>query len=86
MTERTPLLNVSQSIVKENLTMEQDFSTWAAIVTRALPIIGEGTPEGNVEAVQFSLYIDANGTTGSIEYRKMLPSISNDRKQGWLLV
>jgi hypothetical protein len=39
-----------------------------------------------VEARQYSLYIDANGSTGSIEYRKMQPSIAGDTSQGWIAV
>lgn len=86
MTDTTPLLNASKPITEENRTMEQDFRTWANTVTRALPIFGEGTPESFVEALQFTLYIDKNGTTGAIEYRKMLTDIGGDRKKGWLLV
>lgn len=86
MTDITPLLNASKAITEDNMTMEQDFRTWTNTVTRALPILGEGSPEGAVEALQFTLYIDKNGTTGTIEYRKMLTDIGGDRKQGWLLV
>ena len=86
MTDTTPLLSASKPIIEDNMTMEQDFRTWANIVTRALPILGEGTPENNVEALQFTLYIDKNGTTGLIEYRKMLTDIGGDKKKGWILV
>lgn len=86
MTDTTPLLNGSNPIVEENMTMQQDFRTWTNVVTRALPVLGEGTPEGNVEALQFTLYIDKNGTTGTTEYRKMLTDIGGDRKQGWVLM
>lgn len=86
MTDITPLLNASKPIAEDNLTMEQDFRTWTNTVTRALPIFGEGTPEGNVEALQFTLYIDKNGTTGTTQYRKMQTDIAGDRKQGWILM
>jgi len=86
MTDITPLLNDSIPITKDNRTMEQEFSTWTNVVTRALEIRGTGTPEGNVKALQFTTYIDKNGTTGTIMYKKMLTDIGGDRKQGWLLV
>tara|TARA_R110000782_G_scaffold81321_1_gene160726 strand:- start:1061 stop:1216 length:156 start_codon:yes stop_codon:yes gene_type:complete len=51
-----------------------------------MPIVGTGSPEGVIEAVQYSLYLDGTGSAGAIQYRKMLPSIGGDRKQGWILV
>jgi hypothetical protein len=48
--------------------------------------VGTGSPEGVVEARQYSLYINSAGTTGSIEYRKMLPDIGGDITQGWIAV
>lgn len=73
-------------IVEANGTMTQQFRTWALSVSSSAPIVGVGSPEGNVEASDFSLYIDSTGTTGSIEYRKMLPGIAGDKKKGWVLV
>ena len=52
----------------------------------ALPILGDGSPEGVVTANQFSLYIDRNGTTGAIEYRKMQTDIAGDKTLGWVAV
>jgi|TARA_R110002072_G_scaffold99672_2_gene219219 hypothetical protein len=51
-----------------------------------MPIVGTGSPEGVIEAVQYSLYLDSTGSAGAIQYRKMIPSIGGDRKQGWILV
>jgi hypothetical protein len=51
-----------------------------------LPIVGEGSPEGVQEGEIYSLYLDSLGTAGTIQYRKMLPDIGGDTKQGWVLV
>ncbi len=82
----TPLLNAGQPIVDSTGKMAQAFRTWTLDASLSIPIVGNGSPEGVVEARQYQLYIDATGVAGAIEYRKMLPEIAGDRKQGWLLV
>lgn len=79
-------LNASQPIVDATGAMEQPFREYMNLLSRYVPIIGTGSPEGVVEAPQFSRYIDQNGVTGSIEYLKMQPQVGGDRKQGWVLV
>jgi hypothetical protein len=79
-------LNQGQPIVDPAGTMEQPFRQWTQDVSLAIPIIGSGSPEGVVEARQFSIYLDTAGSAGSIQYRKMLPEIGGDRTQGWVLV
>lgn len=81
-----PQLNAGQPIVREDRTMQQPFMDQMNLLNRYLPIIGTGSPEGVVEALQYSLYLDSTGIAGSIEYRKMLPDIGGDRSQGWLAV
>lgn len=78
--------NAANPIVLDNKTMVQEFRTLFGTIVDFLPIVGSGTPEGVVEARQFSLYIDSAGSTGSIEYRKMLPNIGGDKTMGWVLV
>ena len=80
------ILNASQPITEENGTMTQVFRTWALEQSDTVPIVGAGSPEGNVDANQFRLYIDSTGTTGAIEWRKMLADIAGDTKMGWVLV
>lgn len=82
----TPRLNAGQPIVDENRTMSQPFGQWTRQASLSIPIIGSGSPEGVVSALQYSLYIDSAGTTGALEYRKMLPSIAGDVTQGWVAV
>ena len=81
-----PLLNVAQPIVESDGTMASPFRQFTQDVSLSIPIIGAGSPEGVIGARQYSLYIDKNGSTGSIEYRKMSPSITGDILKGWVAV
>lgn len=82
----SPRLNVAQPIVEPDGTMAQPFRKFTQDASLSIPIVGTGSPEGVVEARQYSLYIDSAGTSGSIEYRKMLPDIGGDVTQGWIAV
>jgi len=79
-------LNAAQPIVNADGTMSQAFRDRMNLLTRYLPLQGEGSPEGVFEAPQFSLYLDTLGTAGAIEYRKMLPDIGGNKLMGWVLV
>lgn len=81
-----PRLNAAQPIVQPDGTMAQPFRQFTQDASLSIPIIGTGSPEGVVEARQYSLYIDSAGTTGSLQYRKMQPDISGDKSQGWVAV
>lgn len=81
-----PRLNAAQPIVEPDGTMAQPFRQFTQDASLSIPIVGTGSPEGVVEARQYSLYINSTGTTGSIEYRKMLPDIGGDKTQGWIAV
>lgn len=78
-------LNAGQPIVESNGTMSQAFRQFTQEASLSIPIVGSGSPEGVVEAVQYSLYLDESGAAGSVQYRKMLPSVGGDRKKGWIL-
>ena len=82
----SPKLNAAQPIVQPDGTMAQPFRQFTQDASLSIPIVGSGSPEGVVEARQYSLYIDSTGSTGSIEYRKMLPNIGGDVTQGWIAV
>ena len=82
----TAQLNASQPIVDDNGQMEQPFRQHVMLLSNNLPIVGSGSPEGIIEALQYSLYIDSMCSTGSIEWRKMLTNITGDRTKGWVLV
>jgi hypothetical protein len=79
-------INSAQPIVEADSTMSQVFRTWLIQVSNNIPIVGTGSPEGDVEAPQYSLYIDETVPTSPVQYRKMLPEISGDRLKGWVVV
>ena len=81
-----PRLNAAQPIVQPDGTMAQPFRQFTQDASLSIPIIGTGSPEGVVEARQYSLYIDSAGTTGSLQYRKMQPQIGGDTSKGWVAV
>ena len=81
-----PQLSAALPIVDKFGTMQQPMIDKMNALNNNLPIIGQGSPEGVVEALQFTLYIDQDGTAGNIEYRKMLVNIGGDKKLGWLAV
>lgn len=56
------------------------------LLSNAMPIVGSGSPEGVVEALQYSLYIDRDGTAGNIEWRKMSAAVGGDSRRGWVRV
>lgn len=49
-------------------------------------LIGEGSPEGIVEAEQGQEYMDENGAPGAIKYIKQQADIGGDRKFGWVAI
>ena len=81
-----PRLNVGQAIVDEDGTMAQAFRQFTQDASLSIPIVGSGTPEGVIEAAQYSLYLDSSGGASAIQYRKMQPQIGGDRAKGWILV
>jgi hypothetical protein len=81
-----PRLNVGQPIVDENGTMAQAFRQFTQDASLSIPIVGTGSPEGVIEAAQYSLYLDSSGGASAIQYRKMQPEIGGDRTKGWVLV
>jgi len=66
--------------------MDQAFRSWANALTRQALIIGSGSPEGVVNALQGAEYMNSIGTTGSIKYIKRDADISGDTSQGWILI
>lgn len=81
-----PRLNASAPIVDESGAMTQQLRDLINQLTDLIPLTGSGSPEGVVEAAQFSLYLDEDGAAGAIEYRKMLTNISTNKTRGWKAV
>ena len=76
-------LNSSQPITDDKGAITSVFRSWANLVSNNLPLVGTGTPEGALEAPQYSLYIDESTPLSPVQYRKMLPDVSGDRTKGW---
>jgi hypothetical protein len=81
-----PQLDPALPIVGKDGTMQPVFRDQMQRFWIQYPIAGAGSPEGVVEGSYLQSYIDVTGTTGSIEYRKMLPDIGGDKTQGWVAV
>ena len=79
-------LNSSLPVVDDSGVMVPRFILWTDNVRRFAPIVGTGSPEGIIEAVQTQFYMDDAGTAGNILYIKRDFDISGDRSQGWILV
>ena len=77
-------LEGGQPIVDDNATMEQAFRTWTIRVTNSLLHVGTGSPEGILEAPQYSRYIDETVPAVPEEWIKMIPEIAADRRNGWI--
>ena len=87
MTTGSPILNAHQPIVvTEDGTMAKHFREYMNRLNRLIPMNGTGSPEGVVDALQYSSYIDDAGATGSLLYLKILPEIGGDTTQGWIAV
>jgi hypothetical protein len=59
---------------------------WTKNITEQSVIVGEGSPEGVVQAVLTAQYMDSLGSTGSILYIKLVNDIMGDTTKGWILV
>lgn len=77
-------LVVTEPVVEADDTASQVFRTWAQKVSNSVPIVGSGTPEGVLEAPQYSVYVDETTATAPTVYRKMLTDIGGDRSKGWI--
>lgn len=81
-----PKFPVAFPIVDQGGRMTPAFRDFMLQLGFLLPITGTGSPEGVIEAPQYSVYLDTTGTTGTIQYRKMEKQIGGDPTQGWVLV
>lgn len=49
-------------------------------------LIGNGSPDGAVEAQQGVEYMDENGIAGSVKWIKQKADIGGDRSLGWVAI
>jgi hypothetical protein len=79
-------LNAADPIVYPDGTMQPVFQKQMNRYETAFPIVGAGDPNGVVEGTYLQLYVNITGTTGSIDWRKMLPDVGGDKTLGWVAV
>lgn len=73
-------------LLKEDGSPGVQFNNWLRLVTETSLIIGQGSPEGVVEASQGSEYMDELGIAGAIKYIKKTADIGGDKTLGWVLI
>ena len=78
--------NNSQMITDYKGYMQPPFRIWTSEVSNLDILLGSGSPEGVVEALQARQYMDTAGTAGSIMYIKRDTDIAGDKTKGWILV
>lgn len=76
----------SKSVLLKNGTMSDPFRRWTVEISDMSLLMGEGTPEASVVAVQGREYMDTLGTAGAIKYIKRDADVLGDRSKGWILI
>jgi len=79
----SPLNRISPVVDKEGKAL-QVLQLFSEDVARLATIIGTGSPEGVVEALEGQEYMDRTGLPGAVKYIKQLPDIGGNRKLGWV--
>lgn len=81
---RSPkIFNSLTKVVEEDGTPSQPFRSLINELTNNTAWVGTGTPDGVLEAAQYSFYIDETTPATPVMYIKMLAEVGGDRSQGW---
>ena len=79
-------LSDTRPIVESDGSLTPQSRAYFRVLTDRALIIGEGSPEGVVDAVVGADYMDTNGSTGNIRYSKRDDDDgAGDRTKGWIL-
>ena len=79
--------NSTRPLVNDDLSPSTQHNTWFNVITAQSMIIGSGSPEGVVDAIQTAVYMDESGVTEAVLYIKRdADDGSGDRTKGWILV
>ncbi len=70
-----------ESLTDPNGSATERHYAYLQDVAKRIPIYGEGDPNGQFEADKGRLYVDINGATGNILYKKD----TNGGNTGWIL-
>lgn len=79
-------ISSNRPIVDDKGVMTGAFRLFVVQLQDNALIIGTGSPEGVVTAIQGVQYMDDAGTSGSILYVKRDTDIAGDYSKGWILV
>lgn len=85
-TKKITLLSTDRPITESDGLLTQQSRLYFRTLTEQALIIGDGNPEGVVEAEEGATYQDRAGTAGAIRYAKKLNDIGGDKSQGWILI
>ena len=86
MVDRITELSADRPIVEEDLTATQQTRTFFKLLRERALIIGSGTPNAAVEAIQGSQYMDKDGSIGNVFYIKQQNDVGGDTTLGWVLI
>ena len=79
--------NSSRPLTNEDGSPSAQLNTWLRVVTSQSMIIGSGSPEGVVEAIQTSSYMDEDAALGFVLYVKQKADDGlGDTTKGWALI
>ena len=86
MVDRITELSFDRNIVEQDGSLTLQSRTYFKTITDQALIIGDGSPEGVVEAEIGATYQDSSGVAGAIRYAKRDNDIGGDKSQGWVLI
>ena len=86
MVDRITPISADRPLINDDLSPSSQFLFWANKITRQQTIIGTGNPDGVIEAVQGTEYMNENGTAGAIKYIKRDDNVGGDKTLGWVLI
>ena len=71
-----------ETLIDDNGSATERFYSIIQGLVDRIPVYGEGDPNGQIEANKGRLYVDINGSSGSVLYKKD----TNGGNTGWVTV
>ena len=85
--DRISKISFDRPITEDDGSLTSQSRVYFQTLTSRALIVGTGTPEGVVIAVQGASYMDDSGSTGAIMYIKRdADDGAGDESKGWILV
>lgn len=86
MVDRITELSNDRPIIEEDGTLTLQSRAYFKTITSQALILGDGSPEGVVEAEIGATYQDNLGVAGAIRYAKRDADVLGDKSKGWVLI